>query len=79
MRKRGDRSARSSCVRELLAQDGGDEGVVVVFDGAAQDEDGADAADVEQRRQGEEQRGEHARAEAGEDGARLEMEGRWGR
>ena len=34
-----------------LVPDGGDEGIVGVFDGAAENEDGTDAANVEQRRQ----------------------------
>ncbi len=56
------------------AEERGGEGFVGLVDGAAEDEDGADAADVEQRGQREEQRGEHARAEACEDGVRVEVE-----
>ena len=50
----------------------GDDVLVEFVDRAAQDEDGTDAADIEQRRQREEQRGEHARTQAGEDGVRVE-------
>ena len=66
-------------VARVPGQGGVEEGVVGVFDGAAQDEDGADAADVEQRRQGEEEGGEDAGAEAGEDGAEAGGGGRGGR
>jgi len=50
------------------------EGIVGVFDCAAEDEDGAHAANVEQRWEGEEEGDEDSGAEAGEDGAELKME-----
>ena len=52
-----------------------DEGIVGDFDSAAEDEDGADAADIEQRWQCEEQRREQARSEAEAEGVVVDAEG----